>query len=155
MLNILLSALLDPDRRLRSFRRSERLASILVRRVSNARLGVASRPHVRNKDGSLRAEERCIFDFSGGRPGACYPSDVSASLDSWYFSFAGFCLVGINPRTTYSAPPPQTLLPTEEARVERECDCSDCLGKMVEVIGHIGRFRPHKHVALEQRTRRR
>lgn len=30
MLNILLSALLDPDRRLRSFRRSERLASILV-----------------------------------------------------------------------------------------------------------------------------
>lgn len=31
MLNILLSALMDPDRRLRSFRRSERLASILVR----------------------------------------------------------------------------------------------------------------------------
>lgn len=30
MLNILLSALIDPDRRLRSFRRSERLASILV-----------------------------------------------------------------------------------------------------------------------------
>ncbi|GLD47425.1 tight junction protein ZO-1-like isoform X9 [Lates japonicus] len=29
MLNILLSALIDPDRRLRSFRRSERLASIL------------------------------------------------------------------------------------------------------------------------------
>lgn len=33
MLNILLSALLDPDRQLRSFRRSERLASILVRSV--------------------------------------------------------------------------------------------------------------------------
>lgn len=30
MLNILLSALIDPERRLRSFRRSERLASILV-----------------------------------------------------------------------------------------------------------------------------
>lgn len=42
MLNILLSALLDPDRRLRSFRRSERLASILVCSTFIAWLGLVS-----------------------------------------------------------------------------------------------------------------
>lgn len=73
MLNILLSALLDPDRRLRSFRRSERLASILVCSMFIARLGVVSvlckrlfvsHPHVRKKGGFCLAEECCSFSFA-------------------------------------------------------------------------------------------
>lgn len=61
MLNILLSALLDPDRRLRSFRRSERLMSILVGSTIYCTIGsclcfvqrlFVSHSYVRNKGGS-------------------------------------------------------------------------------------------------------
>lgn len=161
MLNILLSALLDPDRRLRSFRRSERLASILVCSMFFAWLGVVS---VLCKDfllHTLMFETRVgsawlknaaglasLFHhapgLAGGHPGACNPSDVSASLSLWYFSSAGLRLVGINP--LYHLHWPQTLLRTEEVRLGMDWDCSHSLGRVTEVIGHISHFHPHKHV---------
>lgn len=103
MLNILLSALLDPDRRLRSFRRSERLASILVCSISTVGLAVV---------------QRFFLVWHPTEPGLCCVVPAAAlalpfspdlylvvlevtthplSLCSWYFSFAGLRLVGINP----------------------------------------------------------
>lgn len=40
---------------------------------------------------------QCASCVAGGHPGACNPSDVSASFGMWYFSSAGLYLVGINP----------------------------------------------------------
>lgn len=161
MLNILLSALLDPDRRLRSFRRSERLASILVCSMLIAWLEAVSllckdflfhTLMFETRVGSAWFKNAAAVaspfhnapGLAGGHPGACNPSDVFASLGLWYFSSAGLCLVGFNPLNHLHWP--QTLLRTEEVRLGMDWDCSDSGGRVAEVIGHISPFHPQKHV---------
>lgn len=121
MLNILLSALIDPDRRLRSFRRSERLASILVCIILGAQSVLYMHFFLWYWFWTLQAYLRNEYVFPGWSMAAGFklvhlfwssfrhdlafleviprlqPSDMSATHDWRYFILVGLCQVGINP----------------------------------------------------------
>lgn len=158
MLNILLSALIDPDRRLRSFRRSERLASILVCTILGACLTsmcLFCACIFVNPCENCISQSRSSSTYLGSEYG-CRFLQLFICLDplldmTWPFlevilclqtlktclllptSLAGLCLVGVNPLDHLRrgpSPSPHTEEVIMRGASLGECDCRVCLEKM-------------------------